>query len=158
MPVEHILGQYAAASYFQSIDTEANRAFIKAFRDRFGQQSVLSDAMEAAYFGVKVWANAVVSTGATDISAILSSIRVQSYAAPEGVVSMSLDNQHTWRRMRIGKVNGKRQFDVVWQSQNLFRPNIYPLKILRSDAQEMKGGLHKQWNKRWFSVPASKAP
>ncbi|MDQ6966713.1 MAG: urea ABC transporter substrate-binding protein, partial [Mariprofundaceae bacterium] len=38
MPVEHVLGHYAAASYFQSIDTDENRAFIRAFKARFGQQ------------------------------------------------------------------------------------------------------------------------
>jgi len=157
IPVEHILGHYAAASYFQSIDTDENRAFIKAFRARFGQQSVLSDAMEAAYFGVKVWANSVANTGTTDIPVILASIRLESFAAPEGVISMGLNSQHTWRRMRIGKVMKQRQFEIIWQSQDLFRPDSYPLKILRNDAQGMKEALKAQWTKP-LPAQTSEAP
>jgi len=157
MPAKYTLGHYAAASYFQSIDTDENRAFIKAFKARFGKQAVLGDAMEAAYFGVNVWADGVTNTGTTDIPVILSSIGVQSYAAPEGVISMGLSSQHTWRRMRIGRVTKQRQFEIVWQSHDLFRPNPYPLKILRNDAQAIKDGLKEQWE-LIQTDPTSEAP
>jgi len=41
-------GHYASWSYFQSIDTPANRAFVQNFQRRYGSDRVTSDPIEAA--------------------------------------------------------------------------------------------------------------
>ena len=52
-------GHYAAWNYFQSVDSDENKAFVARFKQRFGKERVLDDPMEASYIGVKVWVDAV---------------------------------------------------------------------------------------------------
>ncbi len=59
LDIDEMVGDYAAWTYFQSIDIAENHEFVRAFRQRYGQQRVLTDPMEAAYVGVKLWAKAV---------------------------------------------------------------------------------------------------
>ena len=157
MPLEQLLGHYAAWSYFQSIDSGENRTFIKAFKARFGQQRVLSDPMEAAYFGMKLWAQAVSTAQSIETSDVKSTLKSQSFAAPEGIISIALNSQHTWKRMRIGKVTTSGQFEVVWTSPGILRPDPFPLKILRENSKEIITGTHQEWGKQW-SAPADEVP
>ena len=69
LDVGQVAGDYAAGSYFQSIDSEENRRFVEKFRAKFGPQRVLTDPMEAAYMGVKLWAAAVNEAGSLDMRA-----------------------------------------------------------------------------------------
>ena len=54
-----MVGDYAAWNYFESVPGEVNRLFVLSFKKRYGQNRVTDDPMEAAYFGVYLWANAV---------------------------------------------------------------------------------------------------
>lgn len=51
-----IVGDYAAWSYFQSVERPQNARFIESFQKRFGSQRFTSDPMEAAYSSVHLWA------------------------------------------------------------------------------------------------------
>jgi len=145
MPAEYSAGHYAAWSYFQSIDTPENRLFVKAFKKRFGESRVLSDPMEAAYVGVNIWAQALTISQAINIPMVRAVLVTQSFAAPEGVISMELGTQHAWKHMRIGRVTKYRQFEIVWKSAAMLRPDPYPLKVLREDA----GGIVDEWYQKW---------
>src|SRR6185436_10753689 len=59
----HMAGDYAAWNYFQSIDSRENREFVQRFRAKYGPQRVVTDPMEAAYVGMKLWAEAVAEAG-----------------------------------------------------------------------------------------------
>ena len=48
-----LTGDYSAYTYFQSIDTPANRAFLERFHARYPQRAV-TDPMESAYVSVKM--------------------------------------------------------------------------------------------------------
>jgi len=149
MNSDNMTGHYAAASYFQSIDSKVNRAFVKAFKARFGHNRVLSDAMGAAYTGVLLWAQAAELAGSTKSGSILFNLKSQSFSAPEGIISLGLSSQHTWKHSRIGKVTVDGQFDIVWESEKLIRPNPYPLKILRDEAEQLTGVLYGRWGEHW---------
>src|SRR3990172_3406698 len=56
---DSMTGDYAAWSYFERIDTLENKIFVKKFEDMYGEKQTVSDAMEAAYFGVYLWKQAV---------------------------------------------------------------------------------------------------
>ncbi len=154
MNPDKMTGHYAAASYFQSIDSEANHKFVKAFKARFGQNRVLSDAMEAAYIGVHLWAQAAELVGSTENSNILFNLRSQSFAAPEGIIGFGLNSQHTWKHARIGKVTADGQFDIVWKFEKMLRPNPYPLKILSDEAKQLTDVLYDRWGLHWAAPQA----
>ncbi|HTU17828.1 MAG TPA: bifunctional serine/threonine-protein kinase/ABC transporter substrate-binding protein, partial [Gemmataceae bacterium] len=56
LPVEQMIGDYAAWNYFQSVNRPENTAFVRKFRARFGPHRVLTDSMESAYVAVHLWA------------------------------------------------------------------------------------------------------
>ena len=53
--VGEMAGDLAAWNYFQSIDSSENRSFVSKFKARYGPQRSVTDPMEAAYIGVKLW-------------------------------------------------------------------------------------------------------
>lgn len=105
--------------------------------------------MEAAYIGVKIWARTVTTSQSFDVPMVRSALVTQSAAAPEGVISMGSSSQHAWKHMRIGKVTRYRQFDVVWTSDDMLRPDPYPLRVLREDAGGIVDDLYRQWGGNW---------
>jgi len=119
-------GHYSAWNYFQSLPSEQNLKFVGDFKQKFGQQRVINDPMEAAYVGVYLWAQAV-ETAATPLAKRVQSVLAyQSYNAPNGVVSIDGVTQHLWKKLRIGQVIENGQFKIVWQSDRAVRPSPYP--------------------------------
>ena len=121
-----IAGNYAAWNYFQSIERPENQTFIESFRARYGPQRVTSDPMEAAYVGVKLWAQALTVAGTCEPSKIREALRGQTLNAPEGPVRIDPDSQHTWKTIRIGQVCDDGQFKITYSSENPIRPEPYP--------------------------------
>jgi len=154
----NMVGHYAAWSYFQSIKSPQNRQFVQAFKKIFGQHTAISDPMEAAYFGVHLWAQTVHANAATDIAAVLEALEVQTIDAPEGIVAIDLDSHHTWRPMRIGQVNAQLSFGVVWSSEHAIHPEPYPFHILPSDARIMLQKLFDSWGHAWVAPINRHAP
>ncbi|HEY8946156.1 MAG TPA: transporter substrate-binding protein, partial [Polyangiaceae bacterium] len=46
---ENVAGFYAAMKYFQSLDNDNNKKFVKAFKDKYGPNAVIGDVTQAAY-------------------------------------------------------------------------------------------------------------
>ncbi|MDZ4202248.1 MAG: ABC transporter substrate-binding protein [Gallionella sp.] len=126
-------GHYAGWNYFQSIDSAENSAFVARFKQRFGQDRVLSDPMEAAYLGVNLWVNAARSVGVGDTAQLKLVLSQQSIPAPEGVISVDFDTQHLWKTARIGKARSDGQFDIVWQSPAPLHPAPFPFYRTRNE-------------------------
>jgi len=121
-----MVDDYATWTYFQSLDTPENAAFVAAFRARYGAERVTSDPMEASYSGVHVWAAAVAETGTPDAAVIRDAILNRSYLAPQGVIYIDGTTRHAWKTVRIGQIRADGQFDIVWESSVPIRPLPYP--------------------------------
>ncbi len=148
-----LAGDYAAWNYFQSIPGEENQRFIRRFRARYGADRVLSDPMEAAYFGVQLWAQAVQEAGDPSPRATRAALRDQSLPAPEGPVITDPDTQHTWRVVRIGRIRADGQFDIAWDSGKPVRPVPYPIYRSPEEWNEFLDQLQKGWGGSW-AAPA----
>ncbi len=147
--VQHMAGDYAAWNYFQSIQSPENQRFVRSFRKKYGANRVTDDPMEAAYFGVYLWAQAVEDAGTDDLAAIRRGIKDQSMNAPEGIVYIDGDTQHTWKSVRIGKIRGDGQFEIVWNSEKPVRPVPYPLFRSRANWDLLLMNLYSGWGKKW---------
>jgi urea transport system substrate-binding protein len=135
-------GNYAVWSYFQSIDSAENKAFVAQFKKRFGRDRLLDDPMEATYIGVRMWINAVREARSTDLAMVKTLLSQQTMVAPEGIVSVDFTNNHLWKTVRIGKARADGQFDVVWQFGQPVRPAPYPFYRPRLEwAAIQKGGI-----------------
>jgi urea transport system substrate-binding protein len=149
LEIENVAGDYAAWNYFQSIDTPANRSFVQRFRARYGTDRVTSDPLEAAYFGVYIWSQAVSEAGRSEVGAVRRALRDQSVSAPSGVVSVDGETNHTWKTVQIGRIRSDGQFDIVWSSGNPIRPQPYPLYRTTAEWNEFLEDLYTTWGGSW---------
>jgi urea transport system substrate-binding protein len=149
MEASHLAGNYSCWSYFQSVSTETNRQFVSQFKARYGKDSVVNDSIEAGYFGVHIWAQAVRDAGSTKTDDVRHALADQSYEAPGGIVFIDGDNLHTWKMVRIGKIRGDGQFDIVWSSKKPVRPVPYPIYRSKSEWNQLVEDLYAKWGGAW---------
>ncbi len=117
---------FAVWSYFQSIPSPINTRFVHDWQQRFGADRVTSDPIEAAYNGVRLWAQAVRDAGSTDPGRVNPALMRQSLAAPSEIVSVDSETRHLWKMVRIGQVQPNGQFIQVYSSTRPLRPAPWP--------------------------------
>ncbi|MDP3889102.1 MAG: urea ABC transporter substrate-binding protein [bacterium] len=150
LDLNSMIGDYATWNYFQSIDYPENQLFIEQFKKKYGVNRVISDPMEAAYFGVHLWAQTVQKLGSFDIVTVREYIKNQVYNAPEGVVNIDSSNQHTWKWVRVGKIQSNGQFNIIWDSQKPVPPIPYPTIYRSKEAwDKFLMHLYTQWQNKW---------
>jgi urea transport system substrate-binding protein len=121
-----LIGHMAAWNYFQSVKSPENEAFIKMWAD-FNEQrdKTTNDPMEATLIGFRMWAQAVVQAGATDVDAVRQAMYSQRLKAPSGFEVVMNTNHHLSKPVMIGKINSSGTFDVIWRSINPVRPDAW---------------------------------
>lgn len=123
---ENMEGAYAAMKYFQSLDNPNNEAFVKAFKARWGENSVIGDVTQAAYLGPWLWKAAVEKAGSFDVDKVrAASPGIELTTAPEGYVRIH-ENHHLWSKLRVAKAQRNGQFKVVYETEELMEPNPFP--------------------------------
>lgn len=123
---DNLVGHFAAWNYFQSMKTPENDVFVKDYKARYGKDRVTDDPIEAGYFGVYLWAQAVKKAKSTDLNKVREAVKGISYKAPEGLVTISKINNHTSKIVLMGKVKSDGQFDIVWTSGKPVEPDPFP--------------------------------
>ena len=124
---ENAEGFYASMKYFQSQKNENNIAFVKAFKEMWGEDSVIGDVTQAAYLGPWIWKAAVEKAGSFDIDKIHAAHPgIELPNAPEGYVRVHETNQHLYSKTKIGKMLADGQFEVVAVSEDLIEPDPFP--------------------------------
>jgi len=146
-------GDYAAWTYFQSIDSPENNNFLSKFHKKFGPQRLVTDPMEAAYFGIKLWASAVRDAGTTETAEIRRSMRNQRILAPEGDVRIDPGTQHTFKTPRIGRVKGDGQFEIVWKATTPEKPVPYTASRTTEQWRAYLHDLYAGWGNQWEASP-----
>jgi urea transport system substrate-binding protein len=122
-----VQGHLAAACYFQSLDTPANREWVQGFRDAFGFDRVTGDPMEPDWCLLHLWKQAVEKAGSFDTEAVRQAFRDGlEFAGPGGTVRLDPKTQHTTKRFLVGRIRGDRQFDIVHQSPAPIDPDPFP--------------------------------
>jgi urea transport system substrate-binding protein len=122
---ENMVGFYSAMKYFQSLDNENNKAFVKAFKAKWGDKSVIGDVTQAGYLGPWLWKAAVEKAGSFEVDKVVAaSPEIELKTAPEGYVKLH-KNHHLWSKLRVGKARLDGQFDVLYESE-LIEPNPFP--------------------------------
>lgn len=123
---ENIEGAYAAMKYFQSLNIPSNKEFVKAFKDKWGDDIVIGDVTQAAYLGPWLWKAAVEKAGSFDIDKVrAASPGIELTSAPEGYVKIH-PNHHLWSKTRVGLAQADGQYKVVYESKDLIEPDPFP--------------------------------
>jgi branched-chain amino acid transport system substrate-binding protein len=118
-------GHILAATYFQTLSGDRNRAFVEAFKQRFGADSTTSIWSQPAYFQVHLFAQGLARTGTTDAAKIADTVLRESYDAPGDTVSFDEETRHVWLTPRLGVARGDGLFDIEWEASGPVRPDPY---------------------------------
>jgi urea transport system substrate-binding protein len=128
---------YGVWSYFQSLPSDGNQQFVNAYRARFGADKVISDPTEAAYVGVKLWAQAVREVNSSEPARVNPALLRQSIKSPSGIAAIDAGTRHLWKMTRVGKVRPDGQFEQVFASNAPLRPAPWPGYRTQEDWQEL---------------------
>lgn len=155
----NMAGDYAAWNYFQSIESPQNKAWVTAFKERYGEDRNTSDPMEAAWVGVHLWAQAAraASPGqgrglllpSCEPGEVSDYIANQSFRGPGGLVFIHPDNQHLYKIARIGQIEPGGQFHIVWSSDVAVRPHPFPIFRREEAWRDYINGLNRSWGGAW---------
>jgi urea transport system substrate-binding protein len=124
---ENLEGFYSIMKYFQSQDNPNNKAFVAAFKEMWGEDSVMGDVTQAAYLGPWLWKAAVERAGSFDVDKVVAESEkgdIELTTAPEGYVKLH-KNHHLWSKARVGRWNKDGQATVVYTSE-LLEPDPFP--------------------------------
>jgi DNA-binding NtrC family response regulator/ABC-type branched-subunit amino acid transport system substrate-binding protein len=145
MAKEASVGHICASSYFQTLDSEVNKKFVKAFRQRFGDQPI-SREMMATYGAIRLLSGAYERTGAIPygrnqaekVSAVLKDL---CFHGPQGKMIMDPVTQHLWQWCHIGRINREGAVDIIWSSPGPIPPrhDSPPLGIIVRGEEEVSG-------------------
>src|SRR5260221_10637089 len=122
---ENVVGQLVAWNYYQTTKTPENTKFVAAYKAKYGADRVTDDPIEAGYFGVYLWKLAVEKAKSTDVAAVKAAAKGIEFAAPEGMVKIDGDNQHTYKTVRIGKIRADGLIDEVSATDTWVKPDPY---------------------------------
>lgn len=113
-----LVGHLAAWNYFQSVEADANAAFIEKWHGFIGDEArVTNDPMEATYIGFNMWKQAVEQAGTTDVDAVRQAMYGQEVANLTGGMAVMNTNHHLSKPVLIGEVQDDGQFDIVWETE-----------------------------------------
>lgn len=120
-------GHMVSWNYYQTTETDVNKAFVAAYKSKFGETRVTSDPAEAAYDAVYLWKAACEKAGSFEVDDVLGAIRTGeiSFDAPEGTVTINGENQHLTKPVRIGEVREDGLIYEVYSTPSAVDPDPY---------------------------------
>jgi urea transport system substrate-binding protein len=114
-----LVGHLAAWNYFQSVQSEANDAFITQWKEFIGDDKrVTNDPMEATYIGFEMWVKAVEKAGSTDVDAVAEAMIGVAVPNLTGGIAVMNANHHLSKPVLIGEIQEDGQFEVVWETSD----------------------------------------
>lgn len=127
MPAAHSAGHWVLSSYFQTVDTPANAAWMAGFRSEFGEDRVFGDSMEAAWCLINLWKVAVEQAGSFATEAVRQVFAAGiGFDGPGGRMTIDPATHHATKYFRMGRVRPDRLCDVVVSSDGPLAPDPYP--------------------------------
>jgi urea transport system substrate-binding protein len=157
LPAPDMVNDYCVANYFQEIETDANRLIVGSLKERTRRDQTISDGTVTAYGSVRLWAQAVEDAETEETRWVREAILRQSIDAPEGVIAIDRETQHTWRPVFIGKVRRDGLITVESKIQEPLRPVPFPFSRNRQEWEKFSAGLYHEWQGKWIA-PQSRAP
>ncbi len=118
---EHLLispeegnGMIVAYSYFQEIDTPANRDFVARFRKRYGDKApYLNELAARTYEGVNLWAIGVERAGTDERMKVIEALEQGvSFEGPSGKVTLDHKTHHAIQNVYLAELQDQR-FNVL---------------------------------------------
>jgi branched-chain amino acid transport system substrate-binding protein len=107
--------------YFQEIDTPVNKAWVEAWRKRFGADyTYITDSANSSWNGWHLWAKGVNKAGSLDTGKVIAALESGvTFEAPEGMISLDPQSHHVVHSVHLAKANRKHGFDIIRSWSNV---------------------------------------
>jgi urea transport system substrate-binding protein len=123
MPTKDLVGELGCWTYFQSIKTPGNKAFLERWKSWLATESypgvvkekrAVDSPMVLSYDGVYLWKAAVEKAGSFDVDKVRAVLEAGgiSFAGPGGTVTMQA-NHHVTKNVYIGETKADGQFKII---------------------------------------------
>ena len=129
LPADKLVGQLGCWTYFQSLDTPANKKFVSDFQSWLKTTSVAGIVKEGrvtcspmvlSYNGVYLWKAAVEKAGTFDVDAVRTALKSGlSFDGPGGTVTTQ-KNMHLTKNVYIGETKADGQFKILKSFDNVY--------------------------------------
>jgi urea transport system substrate-binding protein len=122
LPAKQLVGQLGCWTYFQSIDTPANKKFVASFKNWLKttkvtgivkEGRVLCSPMVLSYNGVHLWKKAVEQAKSFEVEKVVAELKKGiEFDGPGGKVT-SQENHHLTKNVYIGETKADGQFKIL---------------------------------------------
>ena len=129
LPAKQLVGQLGCWTYFQSINTPANKKFVADFHAWLKttkapgvvkEGRVTCSPMVLSYVGVYLWKAAVEKAGSFDVDKVRAAYKTGlSFDGPGGKVTTQ-KNMHVTKNVFIGETKADGQFKIVKSFDNVY--------------------------------------
>ncbi|MCR6655901.1 MAG: transporter substrate-binding protein [Opitutus sp.] len=129
LPADQLVGQLGCWTYFQSINTPANKKFVSDFKAWLAKSTVpgivkegrvTCSPMVLSYNGVYLWKAAVEKAGTFDVDAVREAWKSGiSFDGPAGKVTTQ-PNMHLTKNVYIGETKSDGQFKILQSFDNVY--------------------------------------
>ena len=129
LPAKQLVGQLGCWTYFQSIKSPENKAFVKNFTAWLKKTDVpgivkddrvTCSPMVLSYNGVYLWKAAVEKAGTFDVEPVMAALKAGlSFEGPGGKVT-SQKNHHLTKNVFIGETKADGQFKIIKEFKDVY--------------------------------------
>jgi urea transport system substrate-binding protein len=129
LPAKQLVGQLGCWTYFQSVKSDANKAFVKNFQAWLKTTTapgvvkegrVTCSPMVLSYNGVYLWKAAVEKAGSFDVDAVRAALKSGlSFNGPGGKVTTQ-SNMHLTKNVFIGESKADGQFKILKEFKDVY--------------------------------------
>ena len=129
LPADKLVGQLGCWTYFQSLNTPANKKFVADFKSWLSKTSmtgivkegrVTCSPMVLSYDGMYLWKAAVEKAGSFEVDKVRTALKSGlSFDGPGGTVT-SQKNMHMTKNVYIGETKADGQFKILKSFSNVY--------------------------------------
>lgn len=106
-------GIVVAYSYFETLDTPQNKAFVEGFRKAMPNAGPIPDAPAQVWNGWHQWKTAVEKAGTTDIDKVVEALESGiPYEGPSGKVFTDGPSHRNVQDVHLARINDQRQYEI----------------------------------------------
>lgn len=120
---EEASGIVVAYSYFESLDTPENKAFLDGFRKMYPNAGPVTDPAAQVWNGWHQWKTAVEKAGSTDTAKVVAALESGiPYVGPSGKVSTDGPSHRNIQDIHLAKVSDQHGYEII-QTMSQVKPS-----------------------------------
>ena len=144
-----LAGHYLARTRFPYSTPDAGERLAQHFRKLYGDDRVVSELMESAYYGVLLWAAAVRRAGTEDIAQVRTALLEKEFNL-EGVrLRLDPSTQHAYKIFQLARITQKNTIEVIKTGDKPIRPIPFPPPRTPTEWKNFSEQLYHKWNDNW---------